>query len=114
MLLNSNEIVDPYNNYVYTDKIVMNPYYPCIKYKDPADPKLDGTGYFIVAESMHLKEIDLDYDTFDCYLSLTCEEDQKAFYKLIKDCLRFRIHKESFYDFRKHSWFSLLHSNHCE
>ena len=102
----------------YTDKIVMDPYYPCIKYKDPADPKLDGTDYFIVAESMHLKETfferDLFYDTFDCYLSLTCEEDQKAFYKLIKDCLRFRIHEESFYDFRKHSWFSMMLTNHCE
>ena len=87
---------------------VMNPYYPCIKYKDPADPKLDGTDYFIVAESMHLKEMNFALTSLDCFLSFTCEEDQKAFYKLIKDCLRFRIHEESFYDFRKHSWFSLI------
>jgi len=91
-----------------TEKIVVDPYYPCIKYKDPADPKLGGTDYFIVAESMHLKEMDPDDQDFilyfDCNLSFTCEKDQKAFYKLIKDCLRFRINEESFYDFRKHSW----------
>ena len=92
----------------WTNKIVMDPYYPCIKYKDPADPKLDGTDYFIVAESMHLKRMYLNYDEFHCYLSLTCEEDQKAFYKLIKDCLRFRIHEESFHNFRKHSCFSMI------
>ena len=79
----------------------MDPYYPCIKYKDPADPKLDGTDYFIVAESMHLKGMDLGGPSFDCDLSFTCEKDQKAFYKLIKDCLRFWIHEESFCDFCK-------------
>ena len=97
-----------------TNKIVMDPYYPCIKYKDPADPKLDGTDYFIVAESMHLKRMNPDPDTFYCPLSFTCENNQKAFYKLIKDCLRFRIHEESFYDFRKHSWYSLIPRNHWE
>ena len=83
----------------YTGKIVMDPYYPCIKYKDPADPKLDGTDYFIIAESMRLNEFDyyLAYDQFDCSLSLTCEKDQKAFYKLMKECLRFRIQGESFF-----------------
>ena len=102
-------------DYKKTQEIVMDPYYPCIKYKDPADPKLDGTDYFIVAESMHLKRrMDLDYHTFYCSLSFTCENNQKAFYKLIKDCLRFRIHEESFYDFRKHSWFSLIPGNHYE
>ena len=90
-------------------EIVMDPYYPCIKYKDPADLKLDGTDYFIVAESMHLVR-----NTFDCSLSLTCDENQKAFYKLIKDCLRFRIHEKSFYDFRKPSWFSFIPWHHCE
>ena len=98
-----------------TNKIVMDPYYPCIKYKDPADPKLDGTDYFIVAESTRLRKVpELYDDLFDCSLSFTCEKDQKAFYKLIKDCLRFRIHEESFYDFRKHSWFSLIPGDHCE
>ena len=29
-------------------------YYPCIKYKIPADPENDGTDTFIVAESMEL------------------------------------------------------------
>ena len=87
----------------------MDPYYPFIKYKEPANLKLDGTDHFIVAESMHLKNIDI-WDSFflNCSLSFTCEKGQKAFYKLIKDCLRFRIHEESFYDFRKHSWFSLI------
>ena len=98
----------------FDTEIVRNPYYPCIKYKDPADPKLDGTDYFIVAESMHLKEMDLRWTSLDCSLSLTCEEDQNAFYKIIKDSLRFRIHEESFYDFRKHSWYSLIPSIHCE
>ena len=32
-------------------------------------------------------------------LAFTCENDQKVFYKVMKDCLRFRI-KKSFYDFR--------------
>ena len=105
------------------DKIIMDPYYPCIKYKDPADPKLDGTDYFIVAESMHLKEMEIVRDrnghlfNFNCSLSFTCEKGQKTFYKLIKDCLQFRIHKESFYDFRKHSWYSWIlvpGVNHCE
>ena len=76
--------------------IVMDPYYPCIKYKDPADPKLDGTDYFIVAESMHLKRmtgLDFELARFDCSLSFTCENNKKAFYKLMKDCLRFRIHE---------------------
>ena len=100
---------NPCQEYVHresdTGKIVIDPYYPCIKYKDPAYPTLDGTDYFIVAESMRLNVFDyfLVNDRFDCSLSLTCENDQKAFYKLIKDCLRFRIHDESFYDFRKHS-----------
>ena len=100
----------------WTNKIVMDPYYPCIKYKDPADPKLDGTDYFIVAESMHFDRFDkyLEWVWFDYSLSFTCEKGQKAFYKLIKDCLRFRIHEESFYDFRKHSWFSMILTNHCE
>ena len=70
----------------WTDEIVMDPFYPCIKYKDPADPKLDGTDYFIVAESMHLKRMEPDDHTFYCSLSYTCENNQKAFYKLIKDC----------------------------
>ena len=74
-----------------TRKIVMDPYYPCVKYKDLADPKIDGTDHFIVAESMYLTEMDLKRTSFDyiCSLSFTCEKDQKAFYKLIKDCLRF-------------------------
>ena len=87
----------------------MDPYYPCIKYKKPADPKYDGTDYFIVAKSMNLRRIDLALDTFICDLSFTCENDQKAFYKLIKDCLQIRIHEESLCDFCKQYWFSLKH-----
>ena len=99
----------------YNEKIDMDPYYPCIKYKNPADPKLDGTDYLIIAESMHVTELNSfhpSHKRLDCSLSFTCKQNQKAFYKLIKDCLRFRIHAESFYDFRKHSWFSLLPGNH--
>ena len=78
-----------------SDEIGLDPFYPCVKYKKTADPKLDGTDYFIVAESMHLKKIDselyddVDYEWFHCSLSFTCENDKKAFYKLIKDCLQF-------------------------
>ena len=78
-----------------SDEIVMDPFYPCVKYKKTADPKLDGTDYFIVAESMHLEGIyfeyddDVDYEWFHCSLSFTCENDKKAFYKLIQDCLHF-------------------------
>ena len=82
------------SNYV-TGEIVIDPYYPCIKYKYPADPKLDGTNYFIVAESMHLNGFNLRYEELDCTLSFTCEKNQKAFYKLTKDCLRFRIDEVS-------------------
>ena len=72
------------------DDIVMDPFYPCVKYQKTADPKLDGTDYFIVAESMHLKiQETLDYVWFHCSLSFTCENDKKAFYKLIQDCLHF-------------------------
>ena len=77
----------------------MDPFYPCIKYKKPADPKHDGTDYFIVAESMNAKE--MTFQTYICSLSFTCENDQKAFYKFIKDCLQLRIHEESFCDFCK-------------
>ena len=72
-----------------SDKIVMNSFYPCIKYKFPADPKLGGTDYFIVVESMNLEGMNLALDTFICDLSFTCEDDQMAFYKLIKDCSQF-------------------------
>ena len=72
----------------------MDPFYPCVKYKKSADPKLDGTDYFIVAESMHLKRMGVEnewdeWDMFYCSLSFTCENDKKAFYKLIQDCLHY-------------------------
>ena len=84
----------------------MDPFYPCIKYKKSADPKLDGTDYFIVAESMHLKRMDIKTKYFVCSLSFTCENDKKAFYKLIKDCLHF-LFEEGFELFCKQSFFSL-------
>ena len=70
-------------------QIITDSFYPCLKYNESADPKLDGTDYFIVAESMHLKKMNVDLKRFDCSLSFTCENDKKAFYKLIKDCLQF-------------------------
>ena len=67
----------------------MDPYYPCIKYKIPADPKLDGTDYFIVVESMNSRNWwwwwFMDNSMFDCFVSFSCENDQKAFYKIMKD-----------------------------
>ena len=74
----------------FTNETVMDPFYPCVKYQKTADLKLDGTDYFVVAESMHLKrQDDLDFKSFHCSLSFTCENDKKAFYKLIQDCLHF-------------------------
>ena len=67
----------------------MDPFYPCLKYKKSADPKLDGIDYIIVAESMHLKKKHFKNEVFHCSLSITCENHKKAFYKLIKDCFRF-------------------------
>ena len=99
------------------DQIVMDSFYPCIKYKNLADLKRDGTDYFIVAESTTYRRYAgyefINYQIFDkkiinCSLSFTCENDQTAFYKLIKDCLRFRIPEENFCDFRKQYWFSLI------
>ena len=90
---------DYYDESDYYDEIAIDPYYPCIKYKKLADQKYDGTDYFIVAESMNLNGMDLAPERFTCFLSFNCENDQKAFYKLIKGCLQFRIHKESFCDF---------------
>ena len=89
----------------YLEHNDLDPYYPCIKYKIPADPKLDGTDHFIVAEYVNWNLNHYGH-WYHCNLSFTCENDKKAFYKTIKDCLPFRIHGESFYDFCKHSWFS--------
>ena len=72
----------------YTREIIIDPFYPCVKYQKTADLKLDGTDYFIVAESMHLKR-QFDSEWLRCSLSFTCENDKKAFYKLIQDCLHF-------------------------
>ena len=76
----------------------IDPFYSCLKYKIPADLNLDGTDYFIVAESMHSMNAQFysNRESFDCSLSFTCENDKKAFYKIMKECLQFRIHKESF------------------
>ena len=60
-------------------------YYPCIKYKIPADPKLDGTDYFIVAESMNYQKMNSIHMNYYCSLTFSCENDQKAFYKIMKD-----------------------------
>ena len=32
-------------------------YHPCIKFQIPADPKLDGTETFFIAESMHFVDV---------------------------------------------------------
>ena len=80
------------------DEIVLDPFYPCVIYQKTADPKLDGTDYLFVAESMHLKidfdnygdfDNNVDYEWFHCSLFVECENNKKAFYKLIKDCLHF-------------------------
>ena len=68
----------------------FDPFYPFIKYKIPADPKLDGTDYFVIAESTRWRggrvEINVADDFFAFFLSFNCENDEKAFYKLIQDC----------------------------
>ena len=96
----------------WSNEIIMDPFYPCLKYKKSADPKLDGTDYFIVAESMHLKDIKKEYNTpkyevFNCSLSFTCENDKKAFFNLIQDCLHF-LFEEGFQIFHQQSFFSLI------
>ena len=78
-----------------SDEIVLDSFYPCVKYKIPGDLELDGTDSFIVAESMRFRTHS-DTERTKCFLSLTCENDQKAFYKIMKDCLRFRIQEEYF------------------
>ena len=99
---------DDYDYYDQSDENVIDPYYPCIKYKKLADQKYDGTDYFIVAESMNLNGMDSAYERFSCFLSFNCENDEKAFYKLIKGCLQIRIHEESFCDFCKQYRYSLI------
>ena len=97
----------------------MISYFPCIKYKIPGDPEVDGTDTFFIAESMHfidVSEWDLDLsdcrtvqssmDTevwyglgircspmipyepqieqfYQCNISFTCENDEKALYKIV-------------------------------
>ena len=84
-----------------TNLVVMDPFYPVIKYEMPADLKIDETNSVIVVESMSLNlysiglNLNLAIEWLSFSLSFTCENDQKAFYKLIKDCLQFRIHEES-------------------
>ena len=41
----------PYSNKPYIPIPIMR-FHPCIKYQIPADPEIDGTDTFIVAESM--------------------------------------------------------------
>ena len=83
------------------------------KISKTADPKLDGTDYFVVAESMHLKR-QFDSELLHCSLSFTCENDKKAFYKLIQDCLHFWF-EEWFEIFSKQSFFSLkIHMPHLK
>ena len=74
-----------YSNYI---QIPIMRYYPCIKYQIPADPEIDGTDNFIVAESMKfdLNDVRLDYEIHECKLSFSCDNGQKAFYKIMKDC----------------------------
>ena len=47
-------------NWIYKEVPIIR-YYPCIKYQVQADPEIDGTDTFIIAESMkfNLKEIKL-------------------------------------------------------
>ena len=35
----------------------MISYFPCIKYKVPSDPEVDGTDTFLIAESMHFIDV---------------------------------------------------------
>ena len=42
------------SKYIFFDFFPMIRYYPCIKYQIPADPEIDGTDTFIMAESMKL------------------------------------------------------------
>ena len=72
----------------------MDPFYPVIKYEMPADLKIDETNSVIVVESMSLNlysiglNLNLAIEWLSFSLSFTCENDQKAFYKLEKERLR--------------------------
>ena len=83
---------NPYLEYVlednWTNETRIDPFYPCIKYKIPADQELDGTDHVTVAETMGSNGMYVDSKDMHFSLYFTCENDQKAFYKLIKDCLR--------------------------
>ena len=72
-------------------------YSPCIKYKIQADPEIDGTNTFFVAESMKFNLSDIilfdnnnqsDNGIFECNLSFSCKCEEKAFYKIVKDWFR--------------------------
>ena len=89
----SSDLSNPYLEYKLYEYVTKEiyPFYPCIKYKLPADSQLDGTDYFIVAESMHQDWFSFyKRENFECSLSFTCKNDQKAFYKLLKDCLQWK------------------------
>ena len=66
-------------------------YFPCIKYKRPADRILDGAHSVFIAESMHFYGIESKTQLMQCNLSFGCANDEKLFYKIIKDCSFFHI-----------------------
>ena len=53
----------------------MEPHYPCIKYKIPADPESDGTDNFILAESMKFNFTKFDIQSWNpnslCHIVFT-------------------------------------------
>ena len=61
-------------------------YFPCIKYKRPADPIFDGARSVFIAESMHFYGIESKIQLMQCNLSFGCANDERLFYKIMKDC----------------------------
>ena len=77
---------------MYYRNATMDPYYTCIKYRKQADKSVNGTDNFMIAESMKLfarLRVETDWESmeiFKCSLSFSCENDQKAFYKIKEVC----------------------------
>ena len=82
-------------NTPYKESSYPEHFYPCIKYKVPADEQFHGTNFFTVAESVHpwFYQKQIPYEDIECNLSFTCENHRKVFYRIIEDCSKSKILK---------------------
>ena len=75
----------PQNETLRDSPYATREYYPCILYKTSTNDET-----FYTVESMHGGPYsgETASDTLECKLSFNCDNDQKVFYKLKKDCSR--------------------------